>query len=467
MSGRSSILVLIVALSGCLLLVLCVGLVGGGYYLLSGNNNALSRLSFSAPAPLNRIVFVGNDFNIYVADPSNGATTALTQDGGTDHAYNFPTWAPDNHRLAFVGYTFANGNPTEGALYTVSPSGENLTPVYKTTENFPFYLYWSPDSQFVSFLANKDSQNIALNIAHTDQPDSKKEVDTGSPFYWAWAPDGSKMITHVGGARATSDSARIAVLPFAENNASPSKQALAAAPGQFQAPQWSRTGKILFSTQDGSQQAIAVSDAVGNEIKKLATYSGRASFALSPDGTQMAYILTDANVRLPHLGLVRVVDASGENVRVLSQEPALAFLWSPDGARLAYLTATVADNQSNFNFNGPLPEIAATEPENFSSRVTMNQGGQLRVQLNWQIWERASNSSHIAATFIPTVSFLSVIPYFDQYANSSTFWSPDSQSLVYTAGETESSGSVYIADAVGSNPPRKIGEGVIAFWSWK
>src|SRR4051794_33999022 len=120
MSKRTSIFVLIGALASCLLLALCVGIVGGGYYFLNGGANPLTALN--APAPLNLIAFVGNDFNIYVADPVKGTTTALTKDGGTSHAYNFPTWSPDSHRLAFVGYTFEDGTPKEGALYTISPA---------------------------------------------------------------------------------------------------------------------------------------------------------------------------------------------------------------------------------------------------------------------------------------------------------------------------------------------------------
>ena len=477
MSTRSSVFVLIGALVSCFLLAVCVALVGGGYYFISTNTNPIASLSLNAPAALNRIVFVGNDFNIYLADPSNGETTALTKDGGSDHAYNYPTWSPDNARLAFVGYTFENGNPKEGALYSISPNGENLTPLYKTAQNFPFYLYWSPDSRVVGFLANKDSQNIALNIARRDQADSKQEIDFGAPFYWAWSPDSSQLFTHVGGTRSNGNDARLALLPFSGTT---TKRPLEAAPGDFQAPQWNSTGTILYSAEDGAAQAIALRAALDQEPKKLVTYNGRASFALAPDAKNVAYILTESAARLPHLGPLRVIDANAENLRVVSQDPTIAFLWSPDSSKLAYLTASVGDNQSNFNFDSLAPNLfaranptnanvllATTQPEKFTTTLDHAQGGELRLQLHWHIWERATNTSRVIATFVPTISFLSVIPYFDQYANSSTFWSPDSQAFVYTARETETNGAVFVADAVGNNPPRKIGEGVIAYWSWR
>lgn len=464
MSKRSSVLILVGALASCVVLSLCLGLLGGGFYFLNGGQFPLSNGLVSPPGEgLNRIAFVGNDSNIYVADPISGDSTALTSDGGTAHAYNYPTWSPDSRRLAFVGLSFENGALQEGALYTVAPTGEQLTPIYKSLENFPFYLYWSPDSQLVSFLANKESGTMALSVARTDEEDSVREIDVGAPFYWAWAPDSSQVFTHVGGTRAQSQDARLGVLPFKDEVA---KRSLESAPGSFQAPQWSRDGKVLFSTEEGAGQVIAVSDAPGTEIIKLASYNGRASFALSPDGTEVAYLLTESRTPLPHFGPLRVVDATGANVRVVSQEPVLAFLWSPDSTKLAYLTVSTTQDQSNFHFDAVPPQVASTRPEQFpSARYTNQQGGE--IQLIWRLWDRATNTSRTMASFVPTLSFLNVIPYFDQYANSSTFWSPDSRSFVYTARESERNGAVFVADAVGTDAPRRIGDGVIAYWSWK
>src|SRR5436305_9706533 len=120
MSNRVRVVVFVTALASCLGVAICVALGVGGYYFFTNSTNTIANplASLAAPAALNRIVYVGNDFNIYLADPTNGAKTALTMDGSADRAYNYPTWSPDNQRLAFVGYSFKDGNPTEGALYT-------------------------------------------------------------------------------------------------------------------------------------------------------------------------------------------------------------------------------------------------------------------------------------------------------------------------------------------------------------
>lgn len=462
MSNRTSPFILVGAVGGCLVLALCGVVAVGAFLLISGNTTLVA--STTAPSPLNRIVFVGNDANIYTADPVTGDATALTQDGGTEHGYSYPTWSPDNRHLAFVGITIKNGDATEGVLFSAAPDGKSLTPVYKTNANFPFYLYWSPDSQFITFLTSKDDNTLALRVAKSDQPDSMQEVDSGNPFYFAWSPDASRLFTHVGGTRSDSAEARLALLPFKTQDA---RKSLTNAPGSFQAPQWSQDGKILFSTQDTNGEALAISNTDGNDIKTLVNYRGRVSFALSPDGTQLAYIVTDPQLRLPHYGKVNVVDTQGGNPRVASEENALAFLWSPDSKRLAYLTVTVGENQSNYHFDLHQLELASLRPDSALPSVLQEQQGDQQLQLHWKTWDLVTGERHELAAFVPTASFLNVIPYFDQYALSSTFWSPDSQSFVYTQRSTETSGLVYVADASGKSPARKIGEGLIAFWSWK
>ena len=79
----------------------------------------------------------------------------------------------------------------------------------------------------------------------------------------------------------------------------------------------------------------------------------------------------------------------------------------------------------------------------------------------------ANQQVRTVATFVPTQDFLSVLPYFDQYARSLTFWSPDSQHLVYTKDEGNDTGSVWVADIAGNTATKKIGDGTLAVWSWK
>jgi TolB protein len=90
-----------------------------------------------------------------------------------------------------------------------------------------------------------------------------------------------------------------------------------------------------------------------------------------------------------------------------------------------------------------------------------------QVQLRWQVASVEDGKARTVATFSPTDDFVTLLPYFDQYSRSLTFWSPDSRHFVYTQDENSSGGSVWVADVSGTTPPLKIGEGTIAVWSWK
>jgi len=71
------------------------------------------------------------------------------------------------------------------------------------------------------------------------------------------------------------------------------------------------------------------------------------------------------------------------------------------------------------------------------------------------------------ATFTPSDRFLDVIPYFDQYNQSLTIWSPDSTNLVISAYRSDGVPCVWVVNASGHLTPRFIDTGWMGFWSWK
>ena len=127
---------------------------------------------------------------------------------------------------------------------------------------------------------------------------------------------------------------------------------------------------------------------------------------------------------------------------MLARGPLVAFFWSPDGKRIAYITADTG-----------------------------------KSQLVWHVAEVIGGQERVISTFAPTAHLDFLLDFFDQYALSMSFWSPDSRHLVYPAlgnGETLSPGGaptfgdvVYVAPADGSAPPRAIAGGRFASWSRK
>lgn len=447
MSKRRSFIIVGTAI-GCLVLLFCLGVVA-----LAGITFLNNNVSFSQS--VDRIAYVDNDLNIQVVDARGENRVALTTDASpsSPRVYIFPTWSPDSQHVAFVGI----GGPRdqrEATLYSAPAIGGNLSTVFKSTLQFPFYLYWSPDSQRIGFLAQADN-GLSLLLGRADGQENARTLDTGSPLYWAWSPDGQTMLLHVGGSKRESRQARLELLRWQERDV---PQKLTQGPAAFQAPQYSPDGSsMLYAvTGDSDQDALYFADAQGANPQSIVTYQGRIAFAWSPDGKKIASLVTPEDSDLPHLGQIHVSDGDGKNRKPLTNDDALGFYWSPDSKRIAYLTLPpLGQRQGCENDCGWPPGLAAPMPQGRS------------LLLQWRIVEMADGQTHTLANFTPTDNFLFLLPYFDQYARSLTFWSPDSQHFVYTQREGEDAGSVWVVDVIGETNPRRIGDGTLAVWSWK
>ena len=81
--------------------------------------------------------------------------------------------------------------------------------------------------------------------------------------------------------------------------------------------------------------------------------------------------------------------------------------------------------------------------------------------------DTVSGESKLLFTFRPTSQFSAVLPYFDQYHQSATIWSPDSNNLVLSFVSQDGSPGIAVVAASGQLEPRIIAQGFIAFWSWR
>ncbi|MBI3742138.1 MAG: PD40 domain-containing protein [Chloroflexi bacterium] len=444
MSGRSAFILVAGAL-GCLVTVFCIGVLA--FTFLTLYNTQIASLE-----PINRIAFLDNDNNIHVVDSRGERAVVLTSDANDRRIYTFPTFSPNSQRVAFMGIS---GTPAqrEGSLYTVPISGGTPKVVYSSASQFPFYLYWAPDNQRVGFLAQSENE-LSLLLGDADGKEIARKVETGSPMYWSWAPDSRALLLHIGGSRRDSPRARLALVP-GENNVEPKN--LAQSPAAFLAPQYSPDGSaILYAASDSSESdGLFVADAQGAGARLIANYRGRIAFEWSPDGKKIAWMTTPPTTRLPNLGKIESSARDGSEKISLIDEDALAFFWSPDSARIIYLTLVRPGGTQ-----GCAPECARgvglAAPR-----------AQDALRLRWQIVTLADKQIKTVVSFQPTTEFLSVLPYFDQYARSLTFWSPNSDEIVYTQSEGEDKGSVWVIGVNGDAKPRRIADGLFAVWSWK
>jgi TolB protein len=445
LSGKHVILVVIAGVG--LAVVLCLGLVAT--ILIAGVGDGVLKTARGVNT-VDRIAFVSTDGNLYLTD-RGGEDVEYLAVVGEGAALAHPTWSPDGKQVAFVAQRETDAG-IESILYAVSTVGGDSSKLYSSIDNPAFYLYWSPDSRYVSFLT-QESSSLALRLAPADGSEVARVLERGAPFYWSWSPDGREILTHIGGARRLSEDARLAILA-GEPEFTP--DVLDDAPANFQAPTWSPDGsQLLYAGEDeGGGQALFVRHRQSGRVEKLANVSGLVRFNWSPDGQWIAFQqIGDPGIAPLGDVFVRGVGLSDEEseVRQVSRDAAVAFFWSPDSQHLAILVPTLGEELPSTRAGG----LAAPMPQ-----------GQ-ELLLRWWLADIPDGEPRPVAAFRPTRSFLLIIPYFDQYAQSIRFWSPDGRYLVYSDQETPRQAGIWVADVAGEEPPRRLTDGILAVWSWQ
>ncbi len=126
------------------------------------------------------------------------------------------------------------------------------------------------------------------------------------------------------------------------------------------------------------------------------------------------------------LGALATLDVDAGTLTTLTVDPAVAFFYSPQGT-LASLHAEGA--------------------------------GWFR----WRIWGDAPASG---PRYQPTVTMLrDYVPFFDQYAQSMTPWSPDGSALVFAGRVEGERAGIWVLPAVAGAEPVRVAGGVFASWS--
>lgn len=371
----------------------------------------------------NRLLVIDSDGNIITVDPDGTDRLALTEDASATYQYLQPTWSPSAHQIAWTEVD-TSGDEQLIKLVTVSFNGEDRAEA--EVPYAPFYIFWSPRGDKLAYLSNWDRFNVpsmALRVAEvpSSQDDPALKVRTlaeGSPFYFSWDPSGDRMITHIDNERLQLQTLDGVQTAFETES------------GDFPAPHWTREGeKLIYAVAEGGVQRLVVSDLNGEIEQELTDFGSRIAFSVSPDSQQVAYVVTDAAVSMAALGSLYVVDMNSLATRELTTRPTVAFFWSPDGSKLAYLTA-----------------------ENSS------QG----LRFRWNVWDGAASRDY--GSFLPSrLFFQNYLAFFDQYAQSMNLWAPDGSAFAYPGVRNRLSG-IWVQH-LDEETPRWIGRGSFVAWS--
>jgi Tol biopolymer transport system component len=390
------------------------------------------------------IAYVGTDGNVYTVDQGGSNPVQITTDGkmqeGDFNFYEFPTWSPDGKLLAFYGLKGTSQLDLTSTLYTVDAEGKNLVEAYSSDTHVPIYLSWSPDSSKVTFISSITGGNgLVFNMVPAAGGETTV-LDVGSPYYWDWLPDSSGVVVHTGGPQSLNPEARLALLTLTDGVV---EDTLNLSPALFQAPALSPDGsKLLVAIEENDSNKLVVTDRLGQVEREVADLEANSVASLwSPDGNCFAYLAGDLSQGLTQ-GKLTFVEL-GEELKSVEadHDGVVAFFWSPDAKQVAYFVLVTSQPEEGEN----------VEPGGYFFRL--------------YVGDPATGKSNLIASYVPTQDFLRTIPYFDQYAQSSTIWSPDSQNLVVSAFLGDGTPGIFVVPASGVTDPRFLQEGTVGFWS--
>lgn len=429
-SRRVRLLALLVLLLGMLLLSACADpqMQAQLEQLVALNRTALEAQGIE---PGNRLLIQGVDGNLYTMHPDGSAHQAITNDATSLRQYVQPTWSPTGERIA---WTEINQRGLEPVSTLIVARYNGLQPIRYETPFAPFYIHWSPNGEWIAYLSNWraiDEPSLALRVLDLQADPLGEEspfrtIVQGQPLYFSWGPESSRLLTHIANER----------IEF--HTLEGEGESLALSPAQFSAPDWSRDGsRLLYADGSGSHQRLVLADADGNDlstvpgqVQEVTDFDQRISFALNPTGECIAYIVSPQSVGTAAFGPLYVYELDGQRTRAIGNAPVLAFFWSPDGSKLAYLM--------------------------------LDQRGD-SLQLRWHVWDGTSSQAYMP--IVPTRTFLSdYLVFFDQYARSMTIWSPDSNAFTYAAVDPEAGSRVWV-QKLDQAEPVDVGRGVFVAWS--
>jgi len=428
-------------------------------------------------AVTNRLAVLDGAGTLLTMDPNGSGRTVIARSDGLEVSQ--PGFSPDGTRLVWSEF-----RPLPGVdafqTFLVTANGDGTNAVETETPFLSFYSFWDPTSNRVAFIGNVSESSVGLGLAELALGARRAlPVNAGLPYYISWSPDGKVLLARV---------SNELILVGETGLLSPVGPVTA----DFRVPIWSADNQLFFPEGNGSTQELIRLDLGVNETRTaLVTYTGQLFAVLDPTGRRIAVQVieppgnaevgpsdaasdlveastTDGTdepgtdregepgadepdadrggrpgIEAPVLPTgVSVVDAITGEVEVVSDEPVVSFFWSPDGERL--LLAAIDENLAGDDAG--IDEIVYA-------------GSTLR----WDIWEGGQTTAH--GRFVPSFVSIQFLLFFEQYAQSHTFWSTDSSSFVYTGQGTTGDSGVWVQDVTSGEGPELVADGVLAIWS--
>ncbi len=240
---------------------------------------------------------------IFIAGPNGEDERALTQSMGAI----FPSWSPDRSQISFVATTEGD-NRLRGTLMLMNGDGSNLRPVAEDALPYSWPV-WSPDGRGIAFTSVQGfdmddyTGSISLNVYEVET--SIERDLTGAQLAHAvvptWSPDGTQIA-------------------FISNTIQ-------------------RRSQGGIELQDGDVYVVPANGGPVRDLTRSRVFD-ESWVQWSPAGGRLLVFTAPGDWSMPAMSRLFLLDMTSEalsEIVIDEWQTSLPF-WSPDGARIAYVT---------------------------------------------------------------------------------------------------------------------------------
>ncbi|MEK6276020.1 MAG: hypothetical protein AABM30_11895 [Actinomycetota bacterium] len=327
---------------------------GGGLRRLFGGTRGVTMGRDPQWSPSGRLLLFEANSSIYVARVRDRRATRLRRRG------DWPTWSPDGRRIAFT---------VGSAIYIMNADGSRVRRV-RTERGLDFSdgPVWSPDGTTLVYAATLIETDFEIYVARADGS-GLRQLTHNSVQDWspAWSPVRRRIAFVRRGAiwlMAADGTGRRRLFAGREPSWSPSGSQLAFTKGgavstrsisggttapvaQGYGPAWSPSGAEIAFVRGTSLRAVDLDTKVERTIVDVTSACAEGIYEISiagpdwsPDGRRLVFAVVCDDGRFASTS-AGVVHADGSGLRWLRRLDSLdttRLAWSPDGARVAFVS---------------------------------------------------------------------------------------------------------------------------------